>query len=113
MEKSNMVLNLHGEIPSSERDDVTVMNAEHKFLPQLDKLVANFPNLKIVVEHATTKATVEKVKSLPSNVGCTITPHHLELIVDDWAGQGLNFCKPVAKFWSDRNALREVIKEGK
>lgn len=112
MQEVGMVLNLHGEVPSSEETGVTVLNAEERFLPQLDKLAHSFPDLRIVVEHATTKAAVEKVKSLPSNVGCSITPHHLQLVVDDWAGQGFNFCKPVAKYWEDRNALRDVIREG-
>jgi len=34
------------------------------------------------------------------------------LTVDDWAGQSWNYCKPVAKFPDDREALREVIREG-
>jgi dihydroorotase len=45
-------------------------------------------------------------------VACTITAHHLALTVDDWAGQGWNFCKPVAKYPDDREALRDVVKEG-
>ena len=43
---------------------------------------------------------------------CTITAHHLALTVDDWAGQSWGFCKPVAKYPDDREALREVIREG-
>lgn len=34
------------------------------------------------------------------------------MTVDDWAGQSWNYCKPVAKFPDDREALREVIREG-
>lgn len=45
-------------------------------------------------------------------MGCSITVHHLALTVDDWAGQSFNFCKPVAKFPDDREALREMIREG-
>jgi dihydroorotase len=45
-------------------------------------------------------------------VACTITAHHLALTVDDWAGQSWNYCKPVAKFPDDREALRQVIREG-
>ena len=45
-------------------------------------------------------------------MACTITAHHLALIVDDWAGQSWNFCKPVAKYPDDRQALRDVVKEG-
>ena len=68
--------------------------------------------MKIVLEHATTSEAVEAVKSLGPTVGCTITPHHLALTVDDWAGQSFHFCKPVAKYPADRNALQAVIKEG-
>lgn len=52
------------------------------------------------------------MKACGPTVACTITPHHLELIVDDWAGKPLHYCKPVAKWPDDRKALREVIKEG-
>lgn len=72
----------------------------------------DFPRLKIVLEHATSKAAVDTVKSLGDTVGCTITVHHLELVVDDWAGCCHNFCKPVAKFPRDREALRETVKQG-
>lgn len=50
-----------------------------------------------------------QVKSLGPTVGCTITIHHLELTVDDWAGCCHNYCKPVAKLPSDRQALRDVV----
>jgi hypothetical protein len=53
-----------------------------------------------------------QVKKCGDTVACSITAHHLTLVVDDWAGQPFNFCKPVAKYPSDRAALREVIKSG-
>lgn len=112
MQESGMVLCLHGEVPSNAAKDICVMNAEQAFLEHLRKLHADFPKLKIVLEHATTRAAVETVKELGDTVACTITVHHLELTVDDWAGQVHNFCKPVAKFPSDRAALRQVIREG-
>jgi len=112
MEQEDMVLNLHGEIPSDAATNTCVINAEPAFLPHLRKLHARFPRLRIVLEHATTRAAVECVKSLGDTVACTITAHHLALTVDDWAGQAWNFCKPVAKFPDDRQALRDVIKEG-
>jgi len=89
-----------------------VLNAEAKFLPELAILHADFPKLRIVLEHATTKDAIDMVKSLGDTVACTITAHHLAITVDDWAGQSLHFCKPVAKFPSDREALREVIRSG-
>lgn len=112
MEEVGMILNLHGEIPSDSDNNVCVLNAEELFLKHLVQLHKDFPKLRIVLEHATTKAAVETVKSLGETVACTITLHHLELVVDDWTGCGHNFCKPVAKFPSDRLALREVVKSG-
>ncbi|KAI8818292.1 uncharacterized protein EV422DRAFT_177650 [Fimicolochytrium jonesii] len=111
MEESDMVLNLHGEVPSDPSSDICIMNAEEKFLTHLRTLHAAFPKLRIVLEHATTQAAVETVKSLGDTVACTITVHHLTLTVDDWAGQAHHFCKPVAKFPHDRAALRGVIRE--
>jgi len=90
-----------------------VLNAEIAFLPHLKKLHEAFPKLRIVLEHATTQAAVEMVKSLGDTVACTITAHHLAMTVDDWAGQSFHYCKPVAKYPSDRQALREVILEGR
>ncbi|KAG6878254.1 hypothetical protein C0993_010026 [Termitomyces sp. T159_Od127] len=112
MQEADMVLNLHGEIPSDASENTHVLNAEPKFLPHLLKLHAAFPRLRIVLEHATTRAAVEAVKSCGPTVACTITAHHLALTVDDWAGQSWNYCKPVAKYPDDRLALREVIQEG-
>ncbi|EED80766.1 predicted protein [Postia placenta Mad-698-R] len=68
----------------------------------------------LTVASSLTRRTIrfECVKSLGDTVACTITAHHLVLTVDDWAGQSWNFCKPVAKFPDDRQALRDVIKEG-
>lgn len=112
MEEVGMVLNLHGEVPSAAVTNTCVLNAEPAFLPHLRKLHAQFPKLRIVLEHATTRAAVECVKSLGPTVACTITAHHLSLTVDDWAGQAWHFCKPVAKYPDDRAALQEVVKEG-
>ncbi|KAA1466286.1 Dihydroorotase [Dentipellis sp. KUC8613] len=112
MEEVGMVLNLHGEVPSDAASNIHIINAEPSFLPHLRELHARFPKLRIVLEHATTRQAVEAVKALGPTVACTITPHHLALTIDDWAGQSWNFCKPVAKFPDDREALREVIREG-
>ena len=112
MQEVNMVLNLHGEAPSSSSSNIHVFNAESIFLPHLVSLHAHFPKLRIVLEHATTRDAVECVKNLGDTVACTITAHHLALTIDDWAGQGWHYCKPVAKTPDDREALREVIHQG-
>ncbi|GAA5995122.1 hypothetical protein JCM5350_002773 [Sporobolomyces pararoseus] len=113
MEKQDLVLNLHGEVPSDvDGDGTCVLNAEERFIPHLFEIHRKFPNLRIVLEHCTTAAAVEAVKSLPSNVVATITPHHLLLTIDSACSTPLGFCKPLAKFPSDRTALRQVINSG-
>ncbi|KAJ3368338.1 hypothetical protein GGF31_006429 [Allomyces arbusculus] len=112
MEEEGLVLNLHGECPSNAEANITILNAEAKFLSHLEKLHRAFPKLRIVLEHATTKAAVDLVQRLGDTVACTITVHHLFLTVEDWAGLPHGFCKPVAKTFEDRNALRDVVKSG-
>ena len=110
MEEEDLVLNLHGEAPPAEH--ITVLNAEEAFLPTLLDVHQKFPKLRIVLEHCTTAAAVEAVKRCGPNVVGTITAHHLFLIVDDWAGDPINFCKPVAKLPSDRVALLKAAVSG-
>ncbi len=110
MEQEDMVLNLHGECPS--KGDVTIWNAESAFLPILAILSQTFPRLRIVLEHVTTAQAVETVKNLGDRVAATITAHHLHLIVDDWAGDPMNYCKPVAKTSADRTALLQAATSG-
>ncbi|KAI1961387.1 dihydroorotase [Ophidiomyces ophidiicola] len=99
MEKHDLVLNIHGEVP-----DVNVMNAEEAFLPTLKRIHEHFPNLRIILEHCSTAAAVEAVRSCGSSVAATITAHHLYLTIDDTVNP-LAFCKPIAKTPQDRNAL--------
>ncbi|KAL9136338.1 MAG: hypothetical protein Q9175_002459 [Cornicularia normoerica] len=110
MEQEDMVLNLHGECPS--KGDVTIWNAESEFLPILATLSQSFPRLRICLEHLTTAEAVETVKNLGESVAATISAHHLHLIVDDWAGDPMNYCKPVAKTFADRTALLHAASSG-
>lgn len=117
LEENNLVLNLHGEKPPSKEDEIHVLNAEEHFLPALVKLSKDFPNLKIILEHCTTKKAIETVRSIhaqnpESKVAATITAHHLSLTIDSWAGNPINFCKPVAKLPSDKRALVDAATGG-
>nr|XP_019008026.1 dihydroorotase, homodimeric type [Kwoniella pini CBS 10737]OCF46807.1 dihydroorotase, homodimeric type [Kwoniella pini CBS 10737] len=112
MEEEGMVLNLHGEVPSDPEKNISILNAEIHFLTHLRKLAKDFPNLRIVLEHATTSNAIETVKELPNNVGCTITAHHLYLTIDEVAPQPHHFCKPLAKEPKDRKSLQDIIKSG-
>lgn len=110
MEECGMVLCLHGEMPNAFS-----LDRETEFLSVLKDVALNFPKLRIVLEHATTKEAIECVKSLPTNVACTLTVHHMYLTLDDVIGGGLNphaFCKPVAKRPKDRLAIIDAALSG-
>ena len=103
MEKADMVLCLHGEMPG-----VFCLDREKAFLDTLRGIARAFPRLRIVLEHVTSEAAVMMVSMLPSTVGATVTAHHLVLTLDDVVGDRLrphHFCKPIAKYESDRQAL--------
>ena len=110
MEKQDLVLNLHGESPPAE--DITILNAEERFLPTLLDLHKRFPRLRIILEHCTTASALKAVQSCGSNVRGTITAHHLFLIIDDWANDPFSYCKPVAKLPEDRFALLKAAASG-
>ena len=70
--------------------------------------------LKIIMEHITTKASVEALDRF-ENLYATITIHHLLITLDDVAGGMLQphlFCKPIAKRPEDREALLKVALAG-
>ncbi|KKR45430.1 MAG: Dihydroorotase [Parcubacteria group bacterium GW2011_GWA1_40_21] len=109
MQETGMLLLLHGEKP-----DTFCLHREKEFLNTLLKINKEFPELKIVLEHITTRVAVWAVKEL-KNVAATITAHHLLLTLDDVVGDLLsphNFCKPIAKSPKDRLALLEVATSG-
>ena len=63
MQKENLILHLHGEVPSNPESNVCVLNAEELFLKHLKKLHQAFPRLRIILEHVTTKTAVELVRN--------------------------------------------------
>jgi dihydroorotase len=107
MERLDLSLHFHGEVPNA-----SVMTAEEEFLKNLIKIHSAFPNLRIVLEHVTTKAAIDTVLACGPSVAATITIHHIDLTISDVVGNNVNFCKPVAKHESDRDAIRAIIQSG-
>lgn len=104
MSQLDIPLCIHGETNGF------VMDREKEFVPVYEKLASNFPDLTIVMEHITTKASVEALDKY-DNLYATITLHHLLITLDDVAGGMLQphlFCKPIAKRYEDREALLSV-----
>ena len=101
MSKLGIPLCIHGETNGF------VMDREKEFMPIYESIASAFPNLKIIMEHITTKDAVELFDKY-SNLYATVTLHHLLITLDDVAGGMLDphlFCKPIAKTPVDRNAL--------
>src|SRR5665213_2786062 len=75
MEREGMVLCVHGEVTDA---DIDVFDRERVFIERhLARIVAGFPALRIVFEHATTREAIEFVRAAGPNVAATLTPQHL------------------------------------
>jgi dihydroorotase len=104
MSDLGIVLCVHGETMGF------VMDREAEFMSVYEKLAINFPKLKIIMEHITTREAVEMLDKY-ENLYATITVHHLMITLDDVAGGMLRphlFCKPIAKRPHDRDALLKI-----
>ena len=104
MSELSIPLCIHGETNGF------VMDREAEFVPVYETLATHFPDLKIIMEHITTAASVQALDR-HDNLYATITLHHLLITLDDVAGGMLQphlFCKPIAKRHEDREALLRV-----
>lgn len=106
MEEVGMPLLLHGEVVDPEVD---VFDREAVFIERhLTRLLRDFPKLKIVLEHITTRHAAEFVAAAPANVAATITVHHLLYNRNAMFSGGIRphlFCLPVLKRELHRQAL--------
>jgi dihydroorotase len=113
MEERDVVLQLHGE---SAGDDIDPYDRESAFIErELVPLVARHPRLRIVLEHITTRAGVEFVRTAGPRVSATITPQHLLLDRGAMFRGGLRphlYCLPLLKRERDREALVEAATSG-
>ncbi|WP_448555293.1 dihydroorotase [Thalassotalea montiporae] len=113
MERQGILLLVHGEVTTH---DVDIFDREAEFIETiLTPLVAAHPNLKIVLEHITTKQAVEFVKAAGDNVGATITAHHLLYNRNHMLVGGIRphfFCLPILKRNIHQQALVEAATSG-
>ncbi len=81
----------------------------------LDPLRRALPELKIILEHITTKNGVDYVMSADKNLAATITTHHLIINRNHLFVGGIRphyFCLPIAKREHHRLALRQAATSG-
>ena len=98
MQKEGVPLLVHGEVT---QDDIVIFDREVIFIETvLMPLLAKFPELKVVLEHITTKDSVDFVSSSQSTIGATITAHHLLANRNHMLVGGIKphyYCLPVLK----------------
>ncbi len=106
MEERDIVLQVHGEATG---DDVDPYDRESAFIErELAPLAARHPKLRIVLEHVTTRAGVEFVRSAGKTIAATVTPQHLLYNRGAMFRGGLRphlYCLPILKRERDREAL--------
>ena len=113
MAEIGMPLLIHGEVTDR---DIDIFDREKVFIDEkLDFICKELPDLKITLEHITTKEATEYVKEGNKNLAASITPHHLTLNRNALFTGGIrpnNYCLPILKREAHRKALLEVAVNG-
>jgi dihydroorotase len=113
MQRAGMLLLVHGEVTSP---DIDLFDREAVFIDtQLIPLRRDFPELKIVFEHITTKEAAQYVRDADKFTAATITAHHLLYNRNAIFTGGIRphyYCLPVLKRETHRLALVEAATSG-
>lgn len=113
MAEIGLPLLVHGEVTHAEVD---IFDREEVFIDTvLRPLREQLPELKIVLEHITTRQGADFVRETESNVAATVTPHHLIINRNAIFTGGIRphfYCLPIAKREHHRQALVEAVTSG-
>jgi dihydroorotase len=113
MQDAGMPLLVHAEVTDA---DVDVFDRESVFIERhMKPLLKQFPALKIIFEHITTKDAADFVLAASSNVAATITAHHLLMNRNDMFKGGISphhYCLPILKRETHRLALVKAATSG-
>jgi len=113
MQRAGLLLLVHGEVTSP---DIDLFDREAVFIEQqLMPLRRDFPELKIVFEHITTKEAAQYVQASDRYLGATITAHHLLYNRNAIFTGGIRphyYCLPVLKREVHRQALVAAASSG-
>ncbi|MBA4490232.1 dihydroorotase [Paracoccus sp. S1E-3] len=113
MAEAGIPLCVHGEVTDPAVD---IFDREAVFIDRvLDPVRRATPGLRVVMEHITTADGVSYVTENASNMGGTITTHHLVINRNAILAGGIRphyYCLPVAKRESHRLALRKAATSG-
>ena len=113
MAEIGLPLLVHGEVTSA---DIDIFDREKVFIETiLNPLCEKLPELKVVLEHITSKDGVDCVKAGNGNLAATITTHHLMINRNHLLVGGIKphyYCLPVAKREEHRLALLAAAVSG-
>lgn len=113
MQEIGMPLLVHGEVTDPTVD---IFDREAVFIERvMTPLRKNFPSLKVVFEHVTTKQAVDYVSASDGPTAATITVHHLMINRNAIFQGGIRphmYCLPIAKREEHRLALRGAATSG-
>lgn len=113
MQRAGMPLLVHGEVTDPEID---LFDREKAFIDtRLIPLRRDFPELKIVFEHITTREAAQYVSEADAFVGATVTAHHLLYNRNAIFLGGIRphyYCLPVLKREEHRRALVAAVSSG-
>lgn len=113
MEQHDLPLLVHGEVTDV---GVDIFDREKVFIEEkLKVIVEKFPNLRIVMEHVTTKDGTAFVESTGDNIAATITPQHLLCNRNDLLVGGIKphyYCLPILKAREHQEALIQAATSG-
>ena len=113
MQHHDLPLLMHGEVTDP---DVDVFDREAVFLERhLAGLVRDYPALRVVLEHITTREAAQFVAEAPPTVAATVTAHHLLVNRNAMFTGGFrphHYCLPVLKREPHRVALVAAVTSG-
>ncbi|MEN9398054.1 MAG: hypothetical protein RLZ81_2584 [Pseudomonadota bacterium] len=113
MQRAGLPLLVHGEVTAPEID---LFDREAVFIDsQLIPLRRDFPELKIVFEHITTREAAQYVQQADRFIAATLTAHHLLYNRNAIFTGGIRphyYCLPVLKRESHRLALVQAATSG-
>ncbi|MCW5669678.1 MAG: dihydroorotase [Hydrogenophaga sp.] len=113
MQRAGLLLLVHGEVTSP---DIDLFDREAVFIDeQLIPLRRDFPELKIVMEHITTREAAQYVGEAGAFTAATLTAHHLLYNRNAIFTGGIRphyYCLPVLKRETHRQALVAAATSG-
>jgi dihydroorotase len=113
MQELDMPLLVHGEVTNH---DIDLFDREAVFIERVMRpLRRDFPELKIVFEHITTRDAAQYVAEAEGPIAATITAHHLLYNRNEIFKGGINphyYCLPVLKREEHRLALLTAATSG-